>query len=79
MYEMGVLCHIPGFLLLTSVLVGAKQFVPHDENLRIIFIEVNGVDGMVYSMMTRSDDDLFQYSHRANMLGMIPELERRGG
>ena len=68
---------IHGFYMGQFLLVRTKQFIPEYKNLPIVFINVLLIDGMVYTMMRRRYDNLFQPTHFIDVLCVIPELRKQ--
>ena len=67
---------IHGYFFFKLILICPEQFVPNNKNLRIIFVEVYRINSVMDSMMTGRYNNLFQKTHGANMLRMVPELSK---
>ena len=59
------------------LLKGSKEFVPDDENLRIISVDVLWINRMVYTVVRWGYNNFFQYPHSADVLRMVPELDKQ--
>ena len=57
----------------------AEQLIPDDQEHPHVLIEVTRIGGMVYPVVRRGDEDIFQPAHLADELGMDKDAPDVGG
>ena len=58
-------------------LKGAKQLVPNNQYPAKILVDVNGVDGMMNTVVARCNDYFLQKTHFADELGVVPKPAKK--